>query len=316
MIEMMQIVESDQLFLIEGYVSASSTIIFGQPKAGKTVLMTQLVRSLAEGVPFFDVPVSKHRVAVALTDPGAFVDFAKQCADLGMEVENIVCVEDIRDDSDFDTAIKMADVLVVDNLDGLLPPNADMNSRNGVRPTIERLNTAIANNVSVIVVHHANKPGQFGAGRLPNGSQFITAWPRSILHLEKNRKGTGTHKLTVSGNHTADRVFRLAMDCSAGLSFALQGEITDKEEEDHQSRQRTRASKTMNGNLAFARHIVNEYNSVSQNKAAEILAKQYGGTPAKYRKLLSTRAISVERDDSTNMWRLTEAASSRISLDA
>lgn len=308
MSEMVTRLQAESLFLVDGLISSAGTIIFGQPKHGKSVLMTQLVHALANGEPFLGVSVGEPRkVAVSLTDAGGWIDFMIQCEKLEIDIDNVVCLEDAREDGDLNDAISQADVLIIDNLDGLLPPNADMNQRNGVRPTIERLNKAIGAGVPVILVHHANKPGQFNSGKLLNGSQFITAWPRSILYLEENGKGAGTHKLIVSGNHTRKREFRLALDDSHGLRFNLKGEVTQERAIEKVERERTYERETLDRNLEYARYVVDQCQGLSRNKAAEKLAEKFGDTPSKYKGLLTRKAIPVN-SLTRGAWELTETA--------
>ncbi|WP_433253205.1 AAA family ATPase [Streptosporangium sp. CA-135522] len=294
-------------FLIPGLISRAGTILYGQPKAGKTVLTSQLVYSLATGAPFLDVTPESGplRVGVALTDGGALEEFDDLYQVFDPTFSNLWEIPDIRDEGNRQAVISNTDVLVIDNLDGLLPDDADMNNRNGVRPTMGMLTQMIRQGIPVILVHHANKPGMSGAGKAMNGSTFITSWPRMILRLEKNRQGAGTHKLTVSGNHVAEQACRLHLDDSEGLRFRIANPWDSPDQEKAERRQK-RDGATMDINLKHARFVVEHCQGMTQRKAAMELAAKFGGSHETYRSRLKG-AIPVEQAGA-GAWVLTEAA--------
>ncbi|RCG30604.1 hypothetical protein DQ384_15030 [Sphaerisporangium album] len=304
MIEAVRKMEAENLFLVEGLISGAVTLVYGQPKVGKSIMVRQLIHSLANGNPFLDVPTGKtKRVAVSLTDAGSLPEFKEYYGKLDPTFRDVLFVENIRDDDDLRMVIEHADVLVIDNLDGLLPPQADLTQRNGVRPTIERVNGVVGSGIPVIVVHHATKAGMgYGSGKSINGSQFITSWPRVILHLEENGQGGGTHKLTVRGNHTAEKVCRLTLGDTSGLRFSVTKEWEHKEKPKRES---NRAN--LDKRLAQAVYVVDNCQGMSQNKAAEKLAEKYEKSVQTWRKYLGEGAIPVKQVRS-GVWELTEQA--------
>lgn len=260
--ELAQQVERDRLFVIDGLVSSPGTLVYGQPKAGKSVLVTQLAHALANGEPFLGVPADKPQsVAIALTDAGALPEFISRYARLDSTYKNVTSLTEPRG-YDLERSIENADVLIVDNLDGLLPSDADLNNRHTVKPTLERLTKLIEYGMPVVLVHHASKPG-LGKGKTPMGTQFITSWPRHILHLEVNGQGSGTHQLTARGNHVPSTVYRLALEDKGSLHFAVAqaGEVEQKKDGHRDTATRDR-------NLRMARWIVANCDGLSRNKAA------------------------------------------------
>ncbi|MET8140517.1 AAA family ATPase [Sphaerisporangium sp. NPDC005288] len=303
MIEAVRKLEADNLYLVEGLISRAVTLLYGQPKVGKSVMVRQIIHSLAAGVPLLGVPVSERmRVAVSLTDAGGLPEFNEYYGRLDREFSDVFFVEDIRDPDDLRMVTQEAQVLVIDNLDGLLPPEADLTQRHGVRPTIDRINRVVGSGIPVIVVHHATKAGMgYGSGKSINGSQFITSWPRVILHLEENGQGGGTHRLTVRGNHTAEKVCRLTLGDSKDLRFSLAKEWEKKEKP---KRENNKAN--LDRRLTQAIYVVENCQGLSQNKAAEKLAERYGQSAETFRKNLG-KTIPVKQVGQ-GVWGLTEQA--------
>jgi hypothetical protein len=303
--DMAKQLEDREKFVIAGLVSTAGTVVYGQPKVGKSVLITQLAYALANGRPFLGVePTREWTVAVALTDAGAWGEFCDNYAALDNTWRNLVAVTNPRG-GDLEESAVHAEILIVDNLDGLLPADADLNSRHTVKPTLERLTgLVVEQSMPVVLVHHAAKPGM-GRGKTLNGTQFITSWPRMILHLEANGKGAGTHRLTVSGNHTRETVYRLSLEDADGLRFnvAQAGEVRQKQE-------RARDAATLNKHLSMAGWVVANCQGLSQNKAAEKLVAEFGGNANTYRSYLGSGKIPVVRSGAD--WRLTEAAQERL----
>lgn len=301
--ELAQRIEHDRLFVIDGLVSSAGTLVYGQPKAGKSVLVTQLAYALANGEPFLGIPTDKPQsVAIALTDAGALPEFISRYAGLDPAFKNVISLTEPRG-YDLERSIENAEILIVDNLDGLLPPDADLNNRHTVKPTLERLTKLIRHGMPIVLVHHASKPG-LGKGKTPMGTQFITSWPRQILYLEVNGQGAGTHRLTARGNHLPDTVYRLAFEDKGGLRFvvAQAGEVKPKKD-------RTRDAATLNRNLVMARWIVANCDGLGRNKAAEKLAAEFGSSAETYKKYISLGKIPVVQSDTG--WQLTEAAQER-----
>ncbi|MEU4233388.1 AAA family ATPase [Nonomuraea sp. NPDC026600] len=296
-----QRIEHDSLFVIDGLVSSAGTLVYGQPKAGKSVIITQLAHALANGEPFLGAPINKpHSVAVALSDAGAWPEFISRYTTLDPTFRNVISLTEPRG-YDLERSLEKAEILIVDNLDGLLPPDADLNNRHTVKPTLERLTKLVQYGMPVVLVHHASKPG-LGKGKTPIGSQFITSWPRHILYLEINGQGAGTHRLTARGNHVPDTVYRLTLEDGDGLRFtvAQAGEVRQAEDK------RKRDKATMDMRLKHAQWLMENCQGLSRNETAKRLAAEFDGSENTYKRYLTKGTIPVVQSD--GRWQLTEAA--------
>ncbi|MGA5758220.1 AAA family ATPase [Nonomuraea bangladeshensis] len=293
-------IDSATKFLIDGVISDTATIIHGQPKAGKTILLIQIAHSLATGRPFLGIEPSgpPMRIGVALTDAGAGREFSRIYRHYDPEYKNLFRVPDVRDMAHFDAACRETDLLLIDNLDGLLPDHADMNSRAGVRPTMTMLTRAVEDRgIPVILAHHSNKPGQNNAGKAMNGSQFIKAWARLILLLEKNRRGQGTHRLSVEGNHVADAACRLQVHAEGDdrLYYSLAQDwsaTAASDEQEAAQRESKRSTGRLNRLEDHCRFIAAKCQDLNKTQAARAVAREFGLTTqpnlskAEYRALI------------------------------
>jgi hypothetical protein len=77
--------ENADPWLIEGIIHSGSTLVFGQPKVGKSFLMSALVAALVSGDDFLDRPVPRDRefsVAIGWCDDGDRSAYAKHISEV------------------------------------------------------------------------------------------------------------------------------------------------------------------------------------------------------------------------------------------
>jgi hypothetical protein len=210
-------------FIVEGLINTSATMVYGQPKAGKSFLTVDLADALASGASsWLGQPINggPHRVAFGLTDSGGDFETAERLHALGHRAEDRVLVCPVRPETDWPALVsalraKNVTVFILDNLLTAMPPGADPNSAKDTRIVTDaliRLNDA---GIAVVLVHHAPK-AEAGTAM---GSQQITAWARTILKLT----GKGDSRaLNVKGNHGPEETYRLRVEfVDGGARFTL-----------------------------------------------------------------------------------------------
>lgn len=210
-------------FIVEGLINTSATMVYGQPKAGKSFLTVDLADALASGASsWLGQPVNggPHRVAFGLTDSAGDFETADRLHALGHRAEDRVLICPVRPETDWPALVsalrdKGVTVFILDNLLLAMPPGADPNSAKDTRIVTDaliRLNDA---GIAVVLVHHAPK-AEAGTAM---GSQQITAWARTILRLTGSGSG---RTLNVKGNHGPEETYRLSVEFTdGGARFTL-----------------------------------------------------------------------------------------------
>ncbi|MGA4540116.1 AAA family ATPase [Uniformispora flossi] len=232
-------------FLVEGLVSATATVLYGQPKAGKGWLSISLAHALATGEREWlghRIHGSARRVLVACTDPGGASETATRYAALGGSGDLLIA--DLRPNGDPDYWSRLAcqiagegiGVLIVDNLLGAMPPGGEVNNQAHVASVTHGLRNITDQGIAVVLIHHQAKVGvDGGVSRTPMGSQQIRAWARSLLRLE--RPGDGTRRLLyVEGNNAQQQTLSLALDVVGGAGYFT---VSGKHEDSRVPRNRT-----------------------------------------------------------------------------
>lgn len=206
--------------LVDGLIHPVFTTITGQPYAGKTWFVLHLVRAVVTGTPFCgrEVTGRTHVVAHVPIDPGAADEDSHRASTLDIPEDRLLIVDRCRDTwRSEELAAAQArhwvergvTCAIFDNLLGLLPAGADVNSAAHVRPTLDALAAVAEQGIAVVLVHHSAKPGPQGhAARGPMGSQNISAVTRRTITLTTS----GQHvEVDVKSNSGAAERFHLVL---------------------------------------------------------------------------------------------------------
>ena len=201
-------------WLIDGLIHSSITLLAGAPKAGKSNFAVAIATAVAQGNPsFLGRRVTRNgEVVFACTDPGGLRETIGRA-----DKQNALFTDAAHKDWDqFALEVKVVApaLVVIDNLIGLLPRSADINSPMDARLQMDRLAQITDDfGVPVLLLHHTSKPGLGGSGKSPLGSQFITGGPRQILLLERC---ASTTRLSIRGNSVGDEVMRMSLNIEDG----------------------------------------------------------------------------------------------------
>lgn len=160
-------------WVIEGLIPRGLTIIFGEPKVGKTLLATKMTGCLVMGRDFLGYPVQK-KAALYIDGESDRQGFAERMKlvgfDMGLSGLYEFCPEDEwqfdrQGMSEVEGVLKEhpeIKVIVIDTLENLIPYPAKMdNGLNAQQRDVQRLKPirkwCARMGVSVIVIHHPKK---------------------------------------------------------------------------------------------------------------------------------------------------------------
>jgi hypothetical protein len=314
--EVRELVRRDSAFVVEGLIHAKATLIIGEPMGGKSYLTASLASALAGGAgEWLGAPVigSQRTVAFGLTDPGGDAETVERLDGLGVDGER-VRLDRVANDGSADywrnlaaaLTARGAEVFILDNLMGSI--NGDINSAKDARAFTDGLNTIVDRGVSVVVVHHVAKSGEYGPGKSAMGSQHFTAWARSVLRLE--RRAGNRRVLVAWGNSSPSVELDLTMTVaeSGGGIFTVTGIKTEADRvAGLEARRRTRSKETLDRNAEIAGHVVAHCQGKGVREVGRELAERFGGTVGTHASNLSGRrkyGAMLLRDPGQNRWSL------------
>lgn len=225
---------------IEGLLKADSTCILSGPfKGGKSLLVAELVRSLADGDPYLDhFPVHRHegRVLVVDTEQGMEelleVLAARNIRDMDrvelVDTSGIVGDWDLTIPENMDRAVAMVQAgnvsaLVFDPLAPLFTAmDVDENDAAAQKPleAFNELKRRAGLDV-VILTHHS---GHGGGGRA-RGSSAISGWPSVLWDMSRDGEGFDARRfLTAKGRGVGVPLGELVLGTDARLRYVPEAE--------------------------------------------------------------------------------------------
>lgn len=295
-------------FLIDGILSSQMTILAGEPKAGKSLLSVALAAALTEGYgEFLGRAVNRrlNRVAFGLTDPDGLSETRGRIEGLTTDLDRVIGT-DIHDsgrDPEYWQRVagalkgNGADLFILDNVLGALPPNANIADPLTARTFLDGVDAIMHAGIAVLIVTHTPKPGgegSFGAGgpSSPIGGRLFGARPRAVLSLKRSRaRGVS---LRADTNHAEGFELPLTVTVRDDGSPVFQ-----VGQDEGKPGKRERAPETIDWRVALADRIVAENPPTpSLREAAGRYAHGVGRTPETVRKVIGEY---VEHDGSR--WR-------------
>lgn len=281
--------EDEEDFLVPGLISSASTLLFGEPKAGKSFLASALIKSLATGTDFLGRPVPQDRefsTAICWTDDMAVKEYKhrirsvmpeKQTPRAGFYQMPIMRTHQLWSDLYEHVLEQKHNFVLIDNLSQALDGSA--NADDAIREFFNGVRLFTRAGLPVLVIGHSTeKPSMYGGkSKNPIGHTFISAAVRHKVFVGRSRNGN--MKLTMTG--AAAEEWEMTLKHGAGARFDVLGiktAETIKNEADSNERQRTKQKLDTAGALAV--WVVDNCQGLSQRKAAEKRAAITGKSAA------------------------------------
>jgi hypothetical protein len=243
--EILETMDGESPFLVEGLIHAGPTLLSGAPEAGKTYLALSLARAIVEGDKYWlgrRLHNPGGRVVFGVTDPVSDKEIARRLADYSLACEDVsvIRLHGGMERNDWDALaweVRKTDarLFVLDNLLGAMPPGKDVNNSSEVRMVTDGLQQLIDNGTAIIILHHTTKGGM-GQAKTPLGSRHITAWPRATLTI--NKVSDSLRRVTFGGNEAACGVLDLEFtpEAETGVWFT----VTEKQQRPRRDRSEER----------------------------------------------------------------------------
>lgn len=294
----------DDLFIIDGLVSSRSTLIFGEPKAGKSLYTAGIVASLVTGKPFLSrevhVPEGGWRPLICWTDDGGDSEYKTRIFNtIGYNAPavNFVGLPPMRDrhwDQLADIVRETrSNILVFDVLSQLVL--GDLNKVEVVSEVLERLRKFTHEDIPIIVVAHSSEKSYKGHRKdVPIGHTSISGgfrW-RSYLTLS----GTGKWTVRADGNRGDKVEVQFTSLVRDTPKFEVASEKSGTElREDSRRRKQDRSKETLDHNQKIGRFISDLPATLSDRETAAKIAEKFGGSPETHRKKLPVYRKAAEQ---------------------
>lgn len=286
-----------QPFIVEGIISASSTLIYGEAKVGKSFLVSSLVASLVTGSDFLGREVEDRdwKVAICWTDDDGVAEYGERIATVlpdGIEpAVRFYGLPVMRTRRHWEAlfARVMADgsnFLVIDNLSQA--SRGSLNDDNAVKDFFDGVRIFTRAGIPVVIVGHSSEKRSDTGNKsdLPLGSSVISQSVRWRCFYSRSR---GKVNVRFSGNHA--EAHSMTLDHGVGARFTVvEKKDAQAVKDEQQERTRTRDSATLDRNADIARWVVAECQGKGRNAAAEAIAGQFGGTLSTAKTHLSKRS--------------------------
>ncbi|MFI9576952.1 AAA family ATPase [Microbispora rosea] len=281
------------LFIIDGLVSARSTLIYGEPKAGKSLVTAGILASLVSGEPFLDrnvdSPGTGWRPAICWTDDGGAAEYrSRMSAVLGEESQEVrfyglPAMTPRLWEQLFDVVYGHGcNFVVFDVLSQLTTGN--LNDSTPIAEILNGIRLFTRRNIPVIMVAHESDKFQ-GADK-PMGHTTISGGFRWRLRLTKSKTGVWTVK--GDGNRGDRLEVKFTGDVIDVPSFDVISEANGADLRGASNeRLRQRGQATMNLNGEIHDYVLANCQHLNQSKtAAELAAKFPNMTVETHRRYL------------------------------
>lgn len=290
-------------FLIDGIVSASSTLVFAEPKAGKGFLVSGIVAALTgDDADFLGRRVVKRvkSPAICWTDDDGATEYAERIAsvsDANAWFYPLPMMRSYEDWVELHRAVMANghDLVVVDNMTQAATGN--LNEVDPVRNFFAGVRLFTRDSIPVIVVAHSSeKFYDGGKTRTPAGHTSITAAVRWIVFLQP--KSNGEIELHFRGNSADSHSITVDMPERGIPAFEVVGAAGSAEK---RQRARHRAKETLDQRGEIGQWIVEKCQGKTLRQVASLLAERDGKSVSTHRNHLSRGAYGVVQGGA-NSW--------------
>jgi hypothetical protein len=270
--------ENTQHWLVEGKIGNTTTLIYGEPKVGKSFIACALINALLSGGEFLGSAVPQDRdfsVAVLWTDDGAPSEYQERVDSVwaGTGVPNVRFYEvpvmrsiDMWRSLFNQVMLNRHNVVVIDNLSQA--SNGSVNQDDVAKEFFDGVRLFSRAGIPVIVIGHSSDKANANGfkSELPLGSTYISSAVRWRVFVKRSRAGNLT--LRFKGNVAQEH--EVTVKHGAGARFEL---IDVKSAEQLQvaaeASERQRSQQKLDKGLADAQWVVaNCQQDPSRNQAA------------------------------------------------
>ncbi|MEW1955143.1 AAA family ATPase [Terrabacter sp. NPDC080008] len=277
-------------FLVPGLVSADLTGVIGEPYAGKSSLVVNLVNGALTTGDFLGRRFTRRpeRAVLVCTDAGLADEYARRLEELagpGSDFGSVIYAERAPRSPDGwegfaqKARIGSGTLVVVDNLSGVV----DTNNAQEVRPFLAAVVDVCvtARRAPVVVVAHSSaKPG-FN-GRKAKGPMGLTSISGAFrLELRVAAGSGGALTVETKGNQIREPERLCLTRGSAGA-----GDLHVTSSEPLSESAARRQTKTLDQRADMARFVVEQCQGLSKADAAAALARTFGGSSGTHAKRL------------------------------
>jgi hypothetical protein len=281
--------ETTQDWLVENMIGNTTTLIYGEPKVGKSFIVCSLINALLSGTDFLGQPVPQDRefsVAVLWTDDGAVTEYQSRVDSVwtgsGMPNVRFYEVPVMRSTDMWESLYNQVmrnkhNVVVIDNLSQA--SNGSVNQDDVAKEFFDGVRKFSRAGIPVIVIGHSSDKANANGfkSELPLGSTYISGAVRWRVFVKRSRAGNLT--LRFKGNIAQE--YEVTAKHGAGARFEL---IDVRSAEQLQvaaeAAQRQRSQQKLDAGDSLAEWVVANCQGLSQRKAAEKRAEVTGKSPS------------------------------------
>jgi hypothetical protein len=276
-------------FLVEGVLHRSQTILYGQTCAGKSMLAVSLAVAVASGQTSWlgQAIASGGRVAIVSGDPDGKYETLERLdkvrADLGVgQVRLIMPERPMAQESWFEIAgaTEGCRLMFLDNLTQFVP--GSLNDDNAVKLVYEQLQMLARRGMAICTLAHTSeKKNENGfASDVPLGSTIIRTVPRWFVYV---RRTQGSLVAAFAGNGERPWELRLSEPTDTPRFEVLSSSTADELASRRAAKAQERDRAKLNKNAQMAAWWRDNCQGMSDVKAGQMLADEFGGTAGTHR---------------------------------
>lgn len=226
-----ELAKTQDTWLIEEVISATTTLLYGEAKCGKSFLVSALIHSLTTGEDFLGAEVPQDRefsVAVCWTDDAGSTEYHSRISTLGVKPEELTRfyrLPIMGSSAQWEQLYQLVterghNVVVIDSMTQVL--DGSFNQDEVIRRFFDGVRRFTHSGIPVIIVaHSSDKVNQAGKkSETVLGSSTITQNVRWRIFAKRSRKGNVTLKFM--GNHAESR--EITTHHGTGARFEVIGE--------------------------------------------------------------------------------------------
>lgn len=285
--EARKVSETTDTWLVDQRIAASTTLLYGEPKVGKSFIACGLINSLLSGTDFLGTPVPQDRdfsVAVLWTDDGAPTEYQERVDSVwaGSGTPNVRFYEvpvmrsiDMWRSLYNQVMLNKHNVVIIDNLSQAT--NGSLNEDSDVKDFFDGVRLFSRSGIPVVVIAHSSDKANANGQKpdKPMGHTFISGAARWRVFVKRSKAGNLT--LTFTGNRGEAQ--QLVVRHGAGARFELLDVVSAEQMKTAaEAAERNRSKQKMDEGMRAAQWVVeNCPEARSLNDAAGQYAKAHKG---------------------------------------